>query len=422
MGRSSLRGVMPTPPPSYVLRSPCLLLWLCSSCGGDTNATPSTSAPKSASAPASGSAPAQSASGGPSSSASAKPKAAAPNKALLKHLADGRKLTKDKKYKEAIVEFEKALAIHDSDAKVLSELGYAALLDNDLDKSKKASEKALKTTRDPKLRASVLYNLGRVQEEKGDKAAASESYAASLALRDNEAVKKRMEGLGAQKKAVDACTAAFPKIEDLCECTRNSFAAASGLKATCKVKPIDLKTDRLSVIDVEVETGMEGVEYLVAKDPDGFRRVAELGTRYQPGAFGIDNEAKTLGGVTRKVADKTLVVVQYVENHRDSNLAGLEICTDDTTREVLCVLGDVTTCPLQIPIGTEGGCGPGVELGPDEKDPEVLEMMRAVKDSATKGSAKTSWTVDDKGTVTVKLESGSADALPTGILGTHKLW
>lgn len=401
---------------------------LAAGCGGETNAASSSSAPKSAtSSAASGATPALTASGGPSASASAKPKASSPDKALLKHLAEGRKLTKDKKYKEAIVELEKALAIHDSDAKVLSELGYAALLDKDLERSQKASDKALKSTTDPKLRASVLYNLGRVHEEKGDKAAASESYAASLALRDNDAVKKRLEGLGEQKKRVDPCSAAFPQIDDLCECLKKSddLLSLDGAR-TCspkKADELDLKNDRLSILEVGTsEVGENAVDVLVAKDTSGYRMVARLGERYEPGAFGVHNETKLVGAETRKVGNLTVVAVKFIENHADSNLAGLELCTDDVTTEVLCVLDAMTTCPLQIPVETKAACGPGVELGPDEREPEVLEMMKAVKDGAFKKSAKTSWTVDDQGAVTVKLESGSADALPRGIVGTHKLW
>jgi tetratricopeptide (TPR) repeat protein len=398
---------------------------LAAGCGGESNAASSASAPKSAtSAAASGATPALTASGGPSASASAKPKASSPDKALLKHLAEGRKLTKDKKYKEAVVELEKALAIHDSDAKVLSELGYAALLDKDLERSQKASEKALKTTTDPKLRASVLYNLGRVHEEKGDKAAASESYAASLALRDSDAVKKRLEGLGEQKKRVEPCTAAFPKVDDLCECLKKSddLLSLDGAR-TCAPKKADLASDRLSVVEVGTNAvGMNAVDVLVAKDASGFRMVARLGERYEPGAFGVHNEAKLVGAQAKKVGDTTVVAVKFVENHADSNLAGLELCTDDVTTEVLCVLDSMTVCPLRIPVETQASCGPGVELGPDEKDPEVLEMMKAVKDGAFKRGAKTSWTVDDQGKVTVKLESGSPDALPRGLVGTHALW
>lgn len=351
-------------------------------------------------------------------------KGTAPDRALLKHLAEGRKLVREKKYKEGIAALEKALALHDGDAKVLAELGYAALLDKDLDRSRKASERALKATSDPKGRASILYNLGRVHEEKGDKPAAARAYAESLSLRDNAEVKRRIEALGDQGAKVEVCSAAFASVDELCGCLKGSdeLLILDGPR-TCAPKAVDLKSDRLQVLAYGVsEVGEHALEILVAKDKDGFRWVSTLGELYQPGAFGVYNESTFNGVELKTIAGKTVAAISYTQNHNDSNLAGLELCFERTKYEVLCVLDEVTRCPVSVTLETENGCGTGVEIGPEETDPEVLAAAKQIKEGAYTNRATASYAIDDAGVATVKLESGEATTLTAGMVGPHKLW
>ena len=411
-------------PRSTVLAATCLAL----ACGDPSAAG---SAKKVDAAPQSGPAKAPEAAAAKAPEATA-PKAAgskamqgtAPDRALLKHLAEGRKLVREKKYKEGIAALEKALALHDGDAKALAELGYAALLDKDLDRSRKASERALKATSDPKARASILYNLGRVHEEKGDKPAAARAYAESLSLRDNAEVKKRIDALGDQGAKVEVCSAAFASVDELCGCLKGSdeLLILDGPR-TCAPKALDLKSDRLQILDYGVsEVGTHSLEILVAKDKDGFRWVSTLGELYQPGAFGVYNEP-TFGGVALKtIGGKSVAVISYTQNHNDSNLAGLELCFERTKYEVLCVLDEVTRCPFAVTLEAENGCGTGVEIGPEETDPEVIAAAKQIKEGSYTNRATASYAIDDAGVATVKLESGEVTTLPAGMVGPHKLW
>lgn len=384
------------------------------------------SAPRAASKTATPDAPAGAAPDAPVDPAPKAPvagKAGPPDRALLKHLAAGRTLSQKKKYKEAIAELEKALAIHDGDAKVLAELGYAALLDGDLERSRKASEKALKATSEPRTRASILYNLGRVHEDKRDKPAAARAYAESLALRDNAEVRRRLDALGEPGPRVVACSAAFASLDELCGCLKRSdeLLMLEGPR-TCTPRPLDLKSERLQVLEFGTsEIGTQAVEVLVARDDDGLRRVGTLGETYEPGAFGVHNGSVFEGAELKTVGGRDLAVLKYAQHHDDMNLAGLELCTDSTTNVVFCVLGEPTRCPLEITVDSESSCGPGVEAGPEETDPDVLDMAKKVKDNAYNRGAKASYTISDAGVVTVTREGGDPEVLAIRP-GTYPLW
>ena len=160
----------------------------------------------------------------------------------------------------------------------------------------------------------------------------------------------------------------------------------------------------------------------MAKDKDGFRWVSTLGELYQPGAFGVYNEP-TFGGVALKtIGGKSVAVISYTQNHNDSNLAGLELCFERTKYEVLCVLDEVTRCPFAVTLEAENGCGTGVEIGPEETDPEVIAAAKQIKEGSYTNRATASYAIDDAGVATVKLESGEVTTLPAGMVGPHKLW
>ncbi len=110
-------------------------------------------------------------------------------------MSEGRRLEGKGDHAGAIEAFTKALAAHPDDAEALSELGWAALQAHDLDRAHTATEQAIAAAKDPKVKAGALYNLGRIAEEQGDKAAATDAYAKSLALRPNAAVKARLAAL-----------------------------------------------------------------------------------------------------------------------------------------------------------------------------------------------------------------------------------
>ncbi|MGZ3474097.1 MAG: tetratricopeptide repeat protein [Polyangiales bacterium] len=109
-------------------------------------------------------------------------------------LKKGRKLTLAKDWDGAIASFDDALKAMPDDARALSERGYAKLLAKRWDAARIDLDKAQKRTTDRGLQAQIWYNLGLVEEGKGDAEAAKQAFAKSNELRPTDAAKKKLEG------------------------------------------------------------------------------------------------------------------------------------------------------------------------------------------------------------------------------------
>lgn len=111
---------------------------------------------------------------------------------------EGRKLTRDKQYAEAIAAFDEALRRSgDKLARAWSGRGYAKLLAGDEAGARSDFERALALDDDAKFQAAIYFNLGELAEGQKDKAKAIEAYRKALALNPTDAAKKRLEKLGA---------------------------------------------------------------------------------------------------------------------------------------------------------------------------------------------------------------------------------
>ena len=114
-------------------------------------------------------------------------------KALLKA---GRKHVQSKRYKEGIASFEDALEIDPNNARLLSELGWAAFKDAQLDRAAVATRDSVRFARDHNVKGASLYNLGRIAEARGEYDAAATAYTESLGVRPgNKIVKERLESI-----------------------------------------------------------------------------------------------------------------------------------------------------------------------------------------------------------------------------------
>lgn len=118
-------------------------------------------------------------------------------KSFLKAMADARALHEKKDYAGAVRGFQGALVIAPDDPRGLSELGWAAFFLNDLDLAEGSTRKAIELAKEPYLKASSYYNLGRIQEERGQKDLAKESYKKSLEFKMNTTVKERLAQIDA---------------------------------------------------------------------------------------------------------------------------------------------------------------------------------------------------------------------------------
>lgn len=136
-----------------------------------------------------------------------------PTRQYWQGVADGRRLAKAKKYKEAIVKFREALALFPGEPAGLSELSLALFRVEDLDTAEEIAVQAIaKST--GKQRAAALYNLGRIKEAQGEPEKAAEHYTDSLQLRANKIVSKRLASLS--KEPVEALrTMEWDPVDDI---------------------------------------------------------------------------------------------------------------------------------------------------------------------------------------------------------------
>lgn len=156
-------------------------------------------------------------------------------------LGAGRKAASAKRWTDAVAAFRRAIILRDKDAAAMSELSWALLQTGDAEEARQTGERAAAASAEPKLKAASLYNAGRAAEALGDLDGARKHYEASLALRENAAVKTRVTQLAAtapravpraerMKDCQDQAS-----IEAACECLKKALAPEPGATSSCKV-------------------------------------------------------------------------------------------------------------------------------------------------------------------------------------------
>jgi hypothetical protein len=105
-------------------------------------------------------------------------------------LAQGRRATAAKQWQQAIDEFTAALALDPLSSRAAAERGYARLLAGDLEGARADLELARRTSGDSAVLASVLHNLGMLEERAGNDAKASALKAQAKKVRQNVALAK----------------------------------------------------------------------------------------------------------------------------------------------------------------------------------------------------------------------------------------
>lgn len=285
---------------------------------------------------------------------------------FLSHLKKGRKLVQSKNYKAGIEELDKARALDPNNAVILSEIGFAAMLSDDLALAKEANEASVRFARQDKLKAASLYNLGRVAEKQSDNQAAIDYYRRSLALRPNDTVQKRLAAL------TDDTTPAAPQ-RTTCALTKHD---AYDLKSLCLeiipdgavVDTMCMNPDSNYFVDKKDQltfktpnTGFDRVELmwyhteedawteyfnLVIFDSDGKTTYSTpIAMVYNPGAFGIHED---LDRVTYELEDltgdgKAELIVRVGHGRYDSDMGIAEFETESTTN--ILIIGEVDGTP-----------------------------------------------------------------------------
>lgn len=357
------------------------------------------------------------------------PPSSTARKQLARALEEGRKKSRAKDFAGALAAFDRALEAAPDDTRVLAEIGWAALQAGDLDRAEAAGRRALLLPMDPARRAQVLYNAGRVAEAKNDADGARKMYAESLALRDNAEVKRRLATVGGPLAEGDgACAGAFPSVDALCVCLRARtdilvLDSSGGIACAPSPASLQLGTPRLFVVPWGADPG-ERIHALVARDGAVVRVVAELGTDYAPGAFGIYNEAEVKGGEVRTIGGREVVVVRSEQRNVDQNAAGLEACIENTDYETVCALGTEarpTRC-VRVPVSIEWGCDEGVTVPEEELDDETRALLADLKKGWGISRATLGWTLTEGGAVEVSLQRGEAKGFVASALGRRRLF
>jgi len=337
-----------------------------------------------------------------------------------KQLKQGRARGKTKQWKEAVRSFEAALIAIPNDGRALSELGWVAFQAGDYERAAAANAASVKYAAKAKVKAASLYNLGRVEEAKGNKGAAAKHYQASLRLRPgNKTVAKRLDQLGANKPevgefdgALSNCTESVPRA-DLCKCETSEFSVPDEDRPE---EEVDFECDVAeSGVPGIAYVNMEGSEYreeysathLAVKNADGtWRQSASITFGY--GGRGHSETWDIVKTEKRAVGDREVLWIEVSAAISDVWWDTEEEYSETITYVVLCTLPEVT-CGHRFPIaGQVSTSAVDEDLAPVGK-PDESEFRAEL-------------TLAPEGTATLRLVSGERMAGVEGFLGTHKLW
>jgi hypothetical protein len=326
---------------------------------------------------------------------------------LKKRMKAGWALQKANKWAEAIPEFEAALAAVADEQRALAELGWSAMHAGDFAKARKMTEQAIRVAADKNVKASVLFNLGQIQEKTSDRDGALKSYVASLKLRPNAIVEKALAALGAKPDVEPPFCAAGAKP---CDCIlEHAFdenqrgTAAKCVEATSPAIPV--KTFKRFTVSSEAYFGskwtyvLDEANQLVAV----VEGEAERGRLFEKTAL-EKAELKTIGKRWVLWIETTYKSDVAVPTEEDAM-----ITEEHTSRQLtICVVGDAKT-PTRCPLS-------GVPL--------LQKTDKGMIDTPLKTTSEThvDVTLADDGTATVKLVKGPSDAQIGKLVGPHKLW
>lgn len=159
-----------------------------------------------------------------------------------KKLGEGRKLSGQKKYAEAIVALQAALVANPGEPAVLSELGLAAYMLKDYAKAETWTRQAIANNATPSIKGAALYNLGLILEARHDTKGAIAAYVESLDVRPNSIVRTRLGKLSpdAAKATEPFAPAALQPMASVDAFCKALPAPEQGTCACTTIKPAPL--------------------------------------------------------------------------------------------------------------------------------------------------------------------------------------
>jgi tetratricopeptide (TPR) repeat protein len=287
-------------------------------------------------------------------------------KQLLALLNDGRALTKKGDHAGGIAKYQEALKIDASDVSVLGELGWAAFKSGDLELAHRSTVQALKFVRADNQRGMLLYNLGRIEEDRDKLDAAIGHYEASLAARPNATVEARLTALRETQNAMAVAGSAGGELEGP---DRYALGASlepiardlADLAAACKALEASRCEDYTMTEDepcscaptLQATPGADAswgllqlnshdhsmqVAWFPAVQTDkGWTVFGEVLYSYNPGAFGIYEDVTVHPSTIEPVPGGSAKLVMKFDKQRvDRDMGVNEIETEDTRATVIC--------------------------------------------------------------------------------------
>jgi tetratricopeptide (TPR) repeat protein len=351
-------------------------------------------------------------------------------------LTEGRTLQRKKDFRGSIVAFRKALTIWPDDPHALSELGWAALFAKDLDLAESSLQRALDCASESELRGSVLYNLGRVHEERDHKQLAIDSYVQSLRVRPNATVLARLRTLdmkmAAQMEMFELRTALgpFSSIGPFCSMVNKSPT----------LEPGERRCAETSREDEEILEGAQSIAapampwravrlvqscsgpfcrdtrlHLAMKIDTSWYVMPDVGFVCHPGAGGItaNLRTKSLKTVDVVVGDNPEVVLELHGHMYDSDMGLNEYSQEETDTLVVCGIGasGVPSCTGAIPYEMQTARRV-INIGGDEpgyKHTHLFDISWSLT-TAFEGSD-----------LVIEAKSGKLDEAQKALIGRHPL-
>lgn len=162
-----------------------------------------------------------------SSSSEAAPKTlgqAAKQASYEELLRSGSEHVSAKKWPLAISDLQAALRARPKDATALSQLSLAFLMTRKIDQAQRAAEDAVKFASNSEVKASSLFQLGRIAEARSRSTDAMEHYLASLKLRHDDETVFRLYHLNESLEAIPCRSAR--SLSTICECLSQLMGGA----------------------------------------------------------------------------------------------------------------------------------------------------------------------------------------------------
>jgi hypothetical protein len=342
-------------------------------------------------------------------------------------VAEGHRLHQARDYEAALAAFARALDLVPGDPRTLSDRGWAALFAGRLPEAEAAlrQAEALVGDDEPKLRASILYNRGRVAEARGEPADAIDAYQRSLRLRPHPATYQHLTALAGGTRyqfgpEVRRLQGPYAKLGELCQEERvlseaagevddaEAFAclpdAAKGLYADAVEGATRLAPPWRALRFVETRPSPWSVHLHAAlRTDDGWFVLPDVATlgRGTPGT--TESVTRLAARVEPLLAGGSAEVVLDVETRWVVTEEGVELESETHRVELLCGVGPsgIPSCTGALPRATQAR----------RQEPGEVEHTR--------------WTVERRvtaeGLVVLEGDREALDEPAAAVLGAHRI-